>query len=147
MSTAIRAENASLVSQSTTEKTCMRVTAVRPCRVYFRIDGYGIDPAGNKVDIAVYRGRANGTAGSAITPTKLDSTDADTVTDLATFLDEFSVVSSGGTKVDHLSVHPQSNGFSLSHKLNAAETLDITADVYSSGTVPLRVQAIVRDLV
>lgn len=146
MATAIRAANAAVISQTTTNVTAMRVTAVRPCRVYFQIDCLGIDPTDNKVVAKVVRGRSNGTPGSAIAPTALDSTDSDTVGNLATFLDTFSGVSSGGTEIEEITIHPQGHRYTMSHKLAAGETLDLETDVYATDTVPLKVQAFVRDL-
>lgn len=145
MATAIRAK-ATEIAQTTTAVTAMRVTAVRPCRVYFQIDCYGIDPTDNKVIAKVVRGRSNGTPGTAITPTALDSSDADTVGDLATFLDVFSVVSSSGTELEEIGVHSQGHRYTMSHKLARNETLDLETDMYASDTVPIRVQAFVRDL-
>lgn len=146
MATAIRAVNAAVISQTTTAVTAMRVTAVRPCRVYFQADCYGIDPTDNKVIGKVVRGRSNGTPGSALTPTALDSTDADTVGNLATFLDTFSAPSSGGTEIEEISIHPQGHRYTMSHKLAVGETLDLETDMYAADTVPIKVQAFVRDL-
>ena len=146
MSMSIRAVNAAVISQTTTAVTAMRVTAVRACRVYFQIDCYGIDPTDNKVIAKVVRGRTNGTPGSAIDATKLDSTDGEAATALATFLDTFSGVSSSGTEIEEISVHPQGHRYTMSHKLAAGETLDLETDMYATDTVPLKVQAVVRGL-
>ncbi len=143
---ALRAVNAAVISQTTTAVTAMRVTAVRACRVYFQVDCYGIDPTDNKVIAKVVRGRSDGTAGSAITPTKLDSTDGEAVTTLATFLDTFSLVSTGGTEIEEISIHPQGHRYTMSHKLAVGETLDLETDMYAADTVPIKVQAFVRDL-
>lgn len=144
MATAIRAENAADVTISSTDLLVMRVTAVRACRVYFRLDCLGIDPTDNKCIYTCYRGRTDN-GGSAITPTALDSSDADTVGNLATFKDT-SATGTGGTKVDYGSIHPQNHGFTLSHKLAAGETLDLNAKVQTADTYAVRATAVVRDL-
>jgi hypothetical protein len=143
----IQAVNAAAFVQSSTEITGMRVTAVRPCAVYFRVGGKGVSGTDPNVSATVYRGRTDGTPGSALTPTKLDTRDAAAVGALATFLDTFSGVSSGGTKVDDFTLHPQFHAFSDVHSLQAGEVLDIDTKADAASTAKIIIRAVVRDLV
>lgn len=121
---------------TTTVATFLRITAVRGCTVAFILECFGIDAAGKKILVEVYRGSTSGTPGTAITGKAFDGED-DSLdkTLVATLADKFSSEAgyTAGNLIDKFTVHPQVHRPSRAYWLNPAEKLDVRLTVQDSG--------------